>query len=332
LISRPHRSSSPPPPSPSIMNPLSLFTLFSALLVLCHAGNSLNHDILARHHARGHSKLAKKQLAPKSNIKCRARPASSKTSTKSTTHSATSTAPANVASSPSSSGPNNGLISVNVPRCGPNGATKSVTATTGPNGSLDWLNCGVTESGGWNPPFITVKDITVNDLATAAAQPGSPFQACSAFTWAFEQYGKQYGIPPILIASFALQESSCNPNTVGGAGEQGLMQLTSDKCTEAPGGNCKDVGYNVQTGAKYISGLLASNNDNLLLSIGNYNGWDLGMTIASATAAGNTPCCRCQNNLDYLFQVLNGWILDIDAYTHNPPLGKYFNLNKCPGS
>lgn len=38
-----------------------------------------------------------------------------------------------------------------------------------------------------------------------------------------------------------MQESSCNPNTVGGAGEQGLMQLTKDKCTNAPNGNCKDV-------------------------------------------------------------------------------------------
>lgn len=47
-------------------------------------------------------------------------------------------------------------------------------------------------------------------------------------------------VPPIVIASFALQESSCNPDTVGGAGEQGLMQLTKDKCGGAPGGNCKE--------------------------------------------------------------------------------------------
>lgn len=39
----------------------------------------------------------------------------------------------------------------------------------------------------------------------------------------------------------ALQESSCNPATVGGNGEQGLMQLTSDKCGDAPGGNCQDI-------------------------------------------------------------------------------------------
>jgi hypothetical protein len=44
-----------------------------------------------------------------------------------------------------------------------------------------------------------------------------------------------------MLASFAMQESSCNPNTVGGAGEQGLMQITPDKCKGAPNGNCKDI-------------------------------------------------------------------------------------------
>ena len=47
-------------------------------------------------------------------------------------------------------------------------------------------------------------------------------------------------VPSIILASFAMQESSCNPETVGGGGEQGLMQITKDKCGGAPGGNCKD--------------------------------------------------------------------------------------------
>jgi hypothetical protein len=50
-----------------------------------------------------------------------------------------------------------------------------------------------------------------------------------------------FPVPSILLASIALQESSCNPATVGGNGEQGLMQLTVDKCGDAPGGNCQDV-------------------------------------------------------------------------------------------
>ena len=48
-------------------------------------------------------------------------------------------------------------------------------------------------------------------------------------------------VPSILLASIAMQESTCNPNTVGGAGEQGLMQITPDKCHGAPKGNCKDI-------------------------------------------------------------------------------------------
>lgn len=47
-------------------------------------------------------------------------------------------------------------------------------------------------------------------------------------------------VPSILIASIAMQESTCNPQTQGGAGEQGLMQLTQDKCGAAPNGDCKD--------------------------------------------------------------------------------------------
>jgi hypothetical protein len=42
------------------------------------------------------------------------------------------------------------------------------------------------------------------------------------------------------LASFAMQESGCNPETVGGAGEQGLMQITREKCGGAPGGNCRE--------------------------------------------------------------------------------------------
>jgi membrane-bound lytic murein transglycosylase MltF len=44
-----------------------------------------------------------------------------------------------------------------------------------------------------------------------------------------------------MLAAFAMQESSCNPSAVGGAGEQGLMQITREKCKGAPNGNCKDI-------------------------------------------------------------------------------------------
>lgn len=223
----------------------------------------------------------------------------------------------------------NGLIKANDGSCGSNGATHDITATAGPNGSLDWLNCGVNKNGGWNPPYVAVDDIVSTDLNDALKDPNSPFQPCANYAWAFEQASQKYNIPSIMLASFALQESSCNKEAVGGAGEQGLMQLTQDKCVDAPGGNCKDVGFNVKAGAKLFSNLLKDNGGNILIAIGSYNGWKKGMTVGEATAAGDGANCRWQNNLDYIFQYLNGWILNIDAYNHSPRLGKYFNLDRC---
>ncbi|KAL5485375.1 hypothetical protein ACEPAI_8017 [Sanghuangporus weigelae] len=215
-----------------------------------------------------------------------------------------------------------GLINVQS-NCGDIGATREITATSGPNGNIDWLNCGLTGNG-WNPPYISIDNLVTADLNT-----DGPFAACSDFIGLFYQYGQQFNIPPIMLAAFAMQESSCRPDTVGGAGEQGLMQLTRDKCGGAPGGNCKDPDFNIRTGAKYIADTLSANNGDVLLTIGQYNGWTRGLTYDRATAAANTNCCRCQNNCDYLHQFVNGWLQNIDAYTFNPPLGKFFNLNVC---
>ncbi|KAH0827542.1 glycoside hydrolase family 23 protein [Lanmaoa asiatica] len=222
-----------------------------------------------------------------------------------------------------------GLVKVvSAGSCGPSGATTQITALSGPNGNIDFLNCGLT-SGGWTPPLIHVNDIVSVELSQVAYNPGSAFSACKEFVPLFEKYGWQYGVPAAMLASFAMQESSCIPTTVGGAGEQGLMQITVDKCGGAPGGNCQDPDFNIHQGAQFFSQALDSLNGDLLLAIGHYNGWYKGLTYAEATAAAQNGNCREQNNLDYLHQFLNGWMQDINAYEHNPPLGKYFNLNVC---
>ncbi|KAJ7496009.1 lysozyme-like protein [Mycena galericulata] len=315
------------------------FVLLSAVLAaqanIAHGARSVAHR-----HARvplpreplESPKLSKRKSckAPSSSAVHTSTAKKTTTSTKKTTTSTkktTSTAAPKATPAVSLATTNGGLINVQVSRCGPNGATKSITKTTGPNGDIDWLNCGLTSSGGWNPPYLDVNDIISVPLSTAVKASGTPFSACSAFVSLFDQYGSEYGVPGILLASFAMQESSCNPGTVGGAGEQGLMQLTVDKCGGAPGGNCKDPAFNIMTGAAYFSDTLKGNNGNLLLSIGEYNGWSQGLTVASATAAAKTSCCRCQNNLDYLFQFMNGWVLNVDAYSLD--LGKYHNLNVC---
>lgn len=227
---------------------------------------------------------------------------------------------------PVSGGGNGGLISVGGGDCGGPGASSEITSTNGPNGRLDWLTCGI-NGGGWSPPHVTVADLKVVDLSQAIKVDGSPFKACSAYVDTFYKYANQYGLKPIMLASFAMQESGCNPNTVGGGGEQGMMQLTQDKCGGAPGGNCKDVDYNIHTAAKFFSQTLNDVGGNVLLAIGQYNGWYKGLTVQKATAARYSACCRCQNNLDYIFQYVNGWCQNINAYAHS--LGKYHNLDVC---
>ncbi len=96
------------------------------------------------------------------------------------------------------------------------------------------------------------------DLSEAIKKPDSPFKPCEPFLPIFQKCAQTFGVPSILIASFALQEvcsigcpagvlfaqvpgqSTCNPSTTGGAGEVGLMQLTPDKCHDAPNGDCYD--------------------------------------------------------------------------------------------
>ncbi|CUA67098.1 hypothetical protein RSOLAG22IIIB_13243 [Rhizoctonia solani] len=210
--------------------------------------------------------------------------------------------------------------------CGDTGATADVTKTSGPNGSQEWLNCGV-NGGGWTPPSVKVSDLKFKDLTTEMSSGHSIFKNCAQFSNIIYDAAGQYGLPPIMIASIMMQESSCNKDTVGGGGEQGLMQITHDKCGGAPNGDCKEPWYNIHTGAKYLADQINNNGGNVLKAVGTYNGWSDGMTYAKATAARYTNCCRCQNNLDYLHQFFNGWMQGKDAYSSD--LGVYKNLAVC---
>jgi hypothetical protein len=180
------------------------------------------------------------------------------------------------------------------------GAIAYTTVDNGPNGHQDWLMCGI-EGPGWQPPHVTLEDLKIVDLADALKDPNSPFHACTgAIIDKFYEKGNKYGISPTVLASIAMQESSCNPGTIGGAGEQGLMQITQDKCGRAPGGNCRDIDYNIDTGAAFFAQTLKDCGYNILEAAGKYNGYRIGLTKAQATAAAYTTCCRCQNNLDYV--------------------------------
>jgi hypothetical protein len=117
------------------------------------------------------------------------------------------------------------MYTSNNSECGANGNTDEL-----PNGSEDWINCGL-NSGGWNPPHVTV-----DQLKSVALDGSGVIAPCAPYFDKFNSLGGQYGVPPIMLASFALQESTCNPDASGGNGESGMMQLGSENCAGAPGG------------------------------------------------------------------------------------------------
>lgn len=215
-----------------------------------------------------------------------------------------------------------------------NGATVATNTSTGPNGSFDWLTCGInphSDSTGWNPPFATVDQIITyqGGLRAAIAAENSPYKPCEDFIDLFETAGAEFQVPPLYIAAFALQESGCNPDVDGGGGEQGMMQISPEKCADAPNGDCKDVVYNVRTAVSYFRDVLKSANGNTFAAVGMYNGWFVGMNYTEATTWGiNGDCCRCQRNLSYLAQFFNGWLQNIDAWALM--LGTIHNTATCP--
>ncbi|KAF8520467.1 glycoside hydrolase family 23 protein, partial [Hysterangium stoloniferum] len=202
-----------------------------------------------------------------------------------------------------------------------------ITPRSGPNGAIGWLTCGI-NSTGWTPSFATVEDIITADLSSALAQGNSQFDACDQYLDIIEKYAAQFRVPSILVASFAMQESGCQADSQGEGGEQGIMQISQDKCDGAPDGDCKNPDFNIHRGTQFLANTLSENKGNILLTIGQYNGWYAGMTFEEATAAAHTSCCHCQPNLDYLFQMLNGWLLNRNPLVP-PRLGAYFNLDVC---
>ncbi|KAI0032231.1 glycoside hydrolase family 23 protein, partial [Vararia minispora EC-137] len=201
-----------------------------------------------------------------------------------------------------------------------------ISAAGGPNGSQKYLNCGI-DGSGWNPPYVGINDLVYVDLNAAR---WTAFAPCTdEMIGLFYKYGAKHNIPPILIASFAMQESGCNPNTIGGAGEEGLMQITQEKCQGRSGAACRELDFNIGTGANYFANQLKAHGGNVVETVGSYNGYFKGMTYHDATKAAKTNCCRCQNNLDYLQQFFNGWLQGYNAYSSPITLGTYFNLAVC---
>lgn len=78
--------------------------------------------------------------------------------------------------------------------CGSSGATEEVTKLTGPNGSMDWFNCGL-DGAGWTPPNLKLEDIRSVPLDEALEDDNSPFKPCKPYKEIFDKYGHELGIP-----------------------------------------------------------------------------------------------------------------------------------------
>jgi len=303
----------------------SLFAALLSIAVVVEASNEVIRSI-PRKHARSLLNNHPNRLTKRASKRCQVKkPAANAANDKTTT----SKKPASTSKSSTSGGSSStsgGIIHVTSSECDNNGATKSITKTSGPNGNIDFLDCGI-NSGGWNPPNIQVDEMIVISLEAALEMPGSPYSACKPYVSLFNKYAGEYGLKPIMLAATAMEESSCNPNAQGEGGEQGLMQISKDKCTDAPDGNCKNTAFNIQKGAEYMADTLKANGGSVPKTLGEYNGWFVGMTYGDATKARNSGCCRCQNNLDYILQIMNGWYQGKDPASLG--MGKYFNLNVC---
>ncbi|CAD6586111.1 MAG: hypothetical protein CYPHOPRED_003424 [Cyphobasidiales sp. Tagirdzhanova-0007] len=137
-----------------------------------------------------------------------------------------------------------GLVGYKDKRSGPSGATTTISTRSGPNGSQAWLNHGISKIkrwSRWTPPQLKLSQLKTVSLTKALKDPASPFHACKPYIKLFNSAAKKYNLPPILLASIAMQESSCQPSASGDDnGAFGLMQLIVENCKGRSGSDCAE--------------------------------------------------------------------------------------------
>lgn len=93
---------------------------------------------------------------------------------------------------------------------------------------------------------LPMKPVDTVNLNTAWKVPEKGKQ----YMTLFERYGKQYGVPPLLLAKVAQTESAYNPRAVSPAGAQGLMQIMPLHKVDA---------FDPETAVKFAAEYLAQN-------------------------------------------------------------------------
>lgn len=157
--------------------------------------------------------------------------------------------------------------------------------------------------------------------------------ACQQYDQYFQSASSKYGIDAVILAVIAMQESSCNADA--GGPTPGLMQVS---CDNYPNGQCTDsIQDNVDAGTHYLKSQLDSAGGNAIEAFGSYNGWftansglnnNQGLTeeypCSSEGQSNGVP-----QNLDYLHQVLNGWLMGLDVYGDDSWIGTYHCDQSC---
>lgn len=198
--------------------------------------------------------------------------------------------------------------------------------------SEDWLNNGI-NGDGWNPPFMALDDFLLIDINIFYGGIGS---ACQQYDQYFQSASSKYKVAPVILAIIAMQESSCNANA--GGPTPGLMQVS---CENYPNGVCtSSIQDNVDAGTNYLMGQINSSNGNAIEAFGSYNGWftagsglnkNMGLTASYPCSVEGQSNGEPQN-LDYLQQIFNGWMMGLDVYGDDSWIGQYQCSGSCNGS
>ncbi|UZJ53455.1 hypothetical protein CBS101457_002775 [Exobasidium rhododendri] len=186
-----------------------------------------------------------------------------------------------------------------------------------PNGDIHFLNCNIDSA--WQPPNVKMDDLSIVSAETVVT--GDVFKPCAKYLTEFKQIAAEYHVHPTLLMAFAMQESHCDAGLTGPNGEIGIMQIIPASCR----GDCWSVKNNIRLGAKEFSKTLRSNGGNVLEAIGQYNGWEKGLAVWKVRK--EQYGCYAQQNLDYLYQMLNGWLQGKDGYAKEFCI--YDNLAHC---
>lgn len=88
---------------------------------------------------------------------------------------------------------------------------------------------------------------------------------------AVDKASNKYGVDKSLIMAVIKQESDFNPNSISGAGAEGLMQLMPQTASEQGVSNPFDISQNVDGGTKYLKKLLDMYGNSKELALAAYN-------------------------------------------------------------